>query len=162
MPMAKKTAIEKLNADKEIKIVDSLPDGIPWAKAGSSMVVSTPKEVNAIMRKIPEGKIATLDTLREALRLKYKTDVACPMSTGIFVNIASAAAEEMRTAGENDITPWWRTIKNDGSLNPKAPAGAEGHKTQLEKEGFAFTSHGKKIRVENFEGALIKPESLIA
>ena len=158
--MAKKTAIDKISEDKEIKIVDMLPEGITWAPAGSSMVVSTPKEVHALMAGVPTGKLITTNTLREKLANKYNTDITCPMSTGIFVNIASAASEEMKALGIDDRIPWWRTLKNDGSLNPKAPCGPEAQMAYLKKEGHSFTQRGKKIRVENYENYLLKAKEL--
>ncbi len=75
------------------------------------MVVSTPLEVDGVMRQVPEGQVATLDEVREYLARQYGADIACPLSTGIFVNIAAAAAEEMRAQGKGDVTPYWRTPK---------------------------------------------------
>ena len=34
---------------------------------GGSMVISTPAGIDALARKIPQGKLATINTLREAL-----------------------------------------------------------------------------------------------
>ena len=158
--MAKKTAIDKISEDKDIKIVDMLPEGIKWAPAGSSMVVSTPKEVHALMARVPKAKLITTDTLREKLSDKYNTDITCPLSTGIFVSIASAASEEMKALGIDDRIPWWRTLKNDGSLNPKAPGGPEAQMTYLKEEGYSFTKRGKKIRVENYEDYLLEAKTL--
>ena len=36
------------------------------------------------MRRVPHGKLTTIDDLRAALAAKYKVDVACPITTGIF------------------------------------------------------------------------------
>lgn len=41
------------------------------------------------------------------------------MTTGIFAWIAAHAAEEQRQQGKRDITPYWRTLKSGGVINPK-------------------------------------------
>ena len=35
------------------------------------------------------------------------------MTTGIFAWIAAHASEEAATAGEKEVTPYWRTLKSD-------------------------------------------------
>jgi alkylated DNA nucleotide flippase Atl1 len=57
------------------------------------------------------------------------------MTTGIFVRIASEAAEEEAAAGKKRITPYWRVVKDDGSLNPKFPGGVERQAERLRAEG---------------------------
>ncbi|MFX1491499.1 MAG: methylated DNA-protein cysteine methyltransferase, partial [Promethearchaeota archaeon] len=55
--------------------------------------------------------------------------------------------------------PFWRTIKNNGELNPKYPGGVERQKTLLEDEGYTIFQKGKKhIRyiVKDFERFLVK------
>ena len=145
-----KTAIEKLNAKKEPKIVKKLPENIPWAPPHSSMAVSTPAEVNAMMRTIPAGRITTITEIREALALRYKTTIACPVSTGIFINIAAHAAEEYLSQGKQNITPYWRVLKADGFLNEKYPGGIEHHKKLLEAENFIVVSKGKRFFVQDY------------
>lgn len=154
--MAKKTAVEHLNADKQPKIVEKLPAGAKWAPEGASMVVSTPKEVNQLMKQVPKGKIISITTIREYLAKHYQTTIACPISTGIFINIAARAAEEMLADGKKHVTPYWRTLKADGQLNDKYPAFPDQQKTLLEAEGFAIYQKGKKYFVEDFEKKLFK------
>ena len=97
--MAKKTAIQKLHVDKQTHVVSPIPEGFPGAGHAHSMVVSTPLEVDGIMRRVPEGQVTTLDEVRTFLARTYDADTACPLSTGIFINIAAAAAEEIRAHG---------------------------------------------------------------
>jgi hypothetical protein len=47
--------------------------------------------------------------------------MGCPITTGIFAWVAANAAEEQKQKGEKDITPYWRTLKNDGVINEKYP-----------------------------------------
>jgi hypothetical protein len=128
-----------------------------WGKVGDRMVISTPAEVDALIRTIPKGKLASTDTLRVALAKRHKADVACPLTTGIFVNISAKAAAEEEEMGAKRVAQWWRVIKSDGRLNEKAPGGAAGHKRRLAAEGFKFDAAGKtNWRVADWETMLAK------
>ena len=63
----------------------------------------------------------------------------------------------MASEGEKDITPYWRTLKANGELNPKYPGGVEAQMARLEEEGHTIEpGRGKKpSRVKDFEGALV-------
>ena len=65
-----------------------------------------------------------------------QADSACPFSTGLFIRMVAEAAEEDRRAGKTRITPYWRTIKDDGGLNEKFPGGVRAQAARLRKEGF--------------------------
>lgn len=131
-----RSPIDKLNADKQPKIVSPVPAGFPGWMNADSMVVSTPREVDGIVRRIPLGRLITLDGIRRYLAQQYQTDIACPVSTAIFINMAASAAEAYRDLGETDLTPYWRVLKNGGRLNPKYPGGVASHQEKLEGEGF--------------------------
>ncbi|MGI9256939.1 MAG: hypothetical protein ACR2PY_08410 [Salinispira sp.] len=149
-----KSAVEKVrDRNKAHKIVDRLPDGIPWAPNGARMVVSTPWEIYAIISEIPKGNILTISVIREYLAKKYGTDIACPVSTGMFINMSALASEELRDQGEN-FAPYWRVLRADGSLNPKYPEGTAAQEIALEAEGFTFKKLRKTIFVEHYEDYL--------
>ena len=57
------------------------------------------------MKKITKGKLITTSEIRELLAKKYNVDTACPLTTGIFVNICANASIEL-----NDHMPYWRTL----------------------------------------------------
>lgn len=154
--MAKKlTWIEKLHDSKDLPKIVKLEKNAVKHWHGENMVVPSPLDVNAIMKKVPKGKLITINELRLALAKKYKTDIACPLTTGIFSWIAAHAAEEERANGKKDITPYWRTLKSNGELNPKYPGGIEQQKTFLEGEGHKIIQKGRKHLVDNFESKLI-------
>ena len=89
------------------------------------MVLPSPREVDECIRTVRKGDVATVTQLRETLARKYAVEVACPLVTGIFVRIAAEAAEEDAAAGKKKITPYWRILQSDGSLNPRYPGGVE-------------------------------------
>ena len=90
---------------------------------------------DALIRAVPEGSVITVSQIRKTLAQKYAADVTCPLVTGIFVRIAAEAAEEDASAGSARITPYWRVVKDDGSLNPKFPGGVERQEQHLRQEG---------------------------
>lgn len=114
-----------------------------WIEA-ETMVVPAPLEVDEIMRLVPEGKIITVNRIREKLAQKHNADVGCPMTTGIFSWIAAHAAAEDEKDGKQNFTPWWRTIKSEGELNPKFPGGVEEQAKRLIKEGMIVIPGRKK------------------
>jgi alkylated DNA nucleotide flippase Atl1 len=118
------------------------------------MVIATPKIIDGIVRKIPEGKLVTVGQIMGRLCADYKTDAACPMTTGIFLNIVAKAAEEDRAQGHEQITPYWRVLKTKGALNPKFPGGMEAHAAKLEAEGHEIDRTRKTWKVESFEKRL--------
>jgi hypothetical protein len=119
-----------------------------------TMVIPSPQEVDDVMRRVPRGKLATINEIRACLANKHGTDIACPMTTGIFAWIAAHAAEEARAAGEKNITPYWRTLKSGGELNPKYPGGITALKKLLAAEGHRVTRRGNKHAVADYEAKL--------
>ena len=97
-----------------------------------------------------------INDLRAALARKHKADFACPITTGIFSWIAAHAAAEDAAAGRKRFTPWWRTLKTGGELNPKFPGGIAAQKARLEAEGHSVVRKGKRFFVREFEQALAR------
>jgi len=119
-----------------------------------TMVIPAPMEVNELMRRVPEGKLTTINEIRAALAKRHGATIGCPITTGIFAWIAANAAEEQRQEGEKDITPYWRTLKIGGVINEKYPGGVEEQKKILEKEGHTVIQKGKKYIVVEYEKSL--------
>lgn len=152
----RKSAKEKLLDSKDLpKVVKIKPNQEKrWGKG--TIAIPAPLEVDKIMRRVPEGKLITINRIREKVAKKHKATIGCPICCGIFSNIAAHAAEEDREAGKKDITPWWRTLKGEGELNPKYPGGEKNQKKLLEAEGHRIIQKGKKYVVENYENKLVK------
>ncbi len=121
-----------------------------------TMVIPAPAEVDGVMRRVPKGRLATISEIRACLARKHKTDIACPMTTGIFAWIAAHAAEEARSEGRKRVTPYWRTLKAGGELNPKYPGGVQAVSRLLESEGHRVTRKGKRFVVADYESKLAR------
>jgi hypothetical protein len=150
----KKTWREKLQDDKGLPKVGPIDGRIAVGRSSGTMVIPTPRDVDALMRRVPRGELTTIDDLRAALAAKYKVDVTCPITTGIFAWMAAQAADEASSAGEADITPYWRTLKSKGELNPKYPGGPAAITARLEAEGHTVIQKGKRSFVRDFDKAL--------
>lgn len=142
---------EKLEKQAEQKIVD-VPDS--WARriGHGKMLVPTPLLVDKVIRGIRKGKLLTVNNIREKLADEFNADLTCPLTTGIFLVIAAHTAEEDKLAGKKVISPYWRVVKNDGSLNPKFPGGIERQAAYLEQEGFSIIKGKGKgtLRVKDY------------
>lgn len=146
-----KSWVEKLHDSKDLpKTVKLNPKGaMHWH--GETMIIPSPLEVDKIMKTVPKGELITIDGIRKKLAKKYKTDIACPLTTGIFAWISANAAEEEASLGKTKTTPYWRTLKTKGELNSKYPGGIENQKKLIETEGHKVIQKGKKFFVENYQ-----------
>jgi hypothetical protein len=124
-----------------------------------TMVIPSPMEVDEVMRRVPKGRLATITEVRACLAKEHGTDIACPMTTGIFAWIAAHAAEEARAAGEKRIAPYWRTLKSGGELNPKYPGGVSALTKLLRTEGHRVVKKGDKFVVADFDKRLATLQS---
>jgi hypothetical protein len=148
---------EKLEKPQEAKLVKVPPK---MSRFGSGMMlIPTPGLVDDLIGTVPKGKLLTIGELRRKLATDFAADVTCPLTTGIFVRIAAETAEEDRLNGRRKVTPYWRVIKDDGSLNPKFPGGIAQQARYLRSEGFNVTPNGKKPpTVKEFERKLFRPK----
>jgi len=121
-----------------------------------TICIPAPREVDEIMRKVPEGKLITINQIREIVAKKHGATIGCPITSGIFAWIAANAAEEAAAEGEKNITPYWRTLKSGGMLNEKYPGGIEAQAARLREEGHTIEYKGRKAQVKDFEKALVE------
>ena len=150
----KKSWVEKLNDSKGLPQVQVITGKMSKRWGTGTVAIPAPLEVDELMRKVPKGKLTTINEIREAIAKKHNATIGCPITTGIFAWVAANAAEELRQEGKKDTTPYWRTLKVGGTLNPKYPGGVEGQKKLLEKEGHKVVQKGKNCVVVNYEKAL--------
>ena len=156
MPTKKKSWTEKLADSRDLPKVERITDKMSKRWGTGTVVIPAPMEVDEMMRKVPEGNLATINEIRAALAKKHEATIGCPITTGIFAWIAAHAAEEQRQEGKKDATPYWRTLKTGGVINPKYPGGVERQRKHLEKEGHQVIQKGKKHIVADYEKSLTK------
>ena len=57
----------------------------------------------AKMKKVPKGKLITINEIRSILAKRHGASIGCPITTGIFAWIAAHAAMEEATEGKKRI-----------------------------------------------------------
>jgi alkylated DNA nucleotide flippase Atl1 len=126
---------EKLADAKDLPKVVAIPPGMQPQWGTGTVVIPAPVEVDQIMRRVPKGKLITINGIRESL---------------------AGAAEEDEAEDKKRITPYWRTLKSGGELNPKYPGGIEGQRAKLEAEGHTVFGRGKRYFVQDYERSKVK------
>jgi alkylated DNA nucleotide flippase Atl1 len=150
--MTNQTYNEKLATKGDMPKIEDISSypGAAERWGGTKMLIAEPMAYNNIMARIPKGKLTTTIDIRAHLAQKAKADFTCPLTAGIFTNIAANASAER---GHDEI-PYWRTLKKDGELNEKYPGGITSQKELLEHEGHKVIQKGKRYFVENYSTKL--------
>jgi alkylated DNA nucleotide flippase Atl1 len=149
---------EKLADSKDLPRVVEINEMMSKRWGTGTCVIPAPMEVDTLMRKVPKGKVTTINEIRAALARRHGATIGCPITTGIFAGIAARAAEEAVAEGKKNVTPYWRTLKSGGDLNPKYPGGVEAQAARLKDEGHAIELGRDKQpkRVKDFEKYVVK------
>lgn len=125
---------------------------------GNKMYFAPPIAYDKVMKRVPYGKVVTVGTIRDYFAKQSGADFTEPITAGIFVSIAAWASHQ-RT---EEKTPYWRTLKANGELNPKYPGGISAQKEKLMSEGHVIVQKGRKnIRyyVKDYEAVLFELEA---
>jgi hypothetical protein len=152
----KRTFREKLADDKDLPRVQPLTGDMKRWWGPGTIVLPSAHEVDALMRRVRKGRLTTINHLREVLARRHRATVACPIVTGIHARIAAGAAGEDEADGRRRVTPYWRTLKGGGEVNPKYPGGLGGQRRRLEREGHTVVARGRRLFVRDFERALAR------
>lgn len=156
MVYKKKTAVEKLHDSKGLPKVEKITGKLSKRWGTGTVAIPAPIEVDALMKKVPKGKLITINKIRSAIAKKHKATIGCPITCGIFAWISAQAAEEEANQGKKNTTPYWRTLKSDGSINEKYPGEISMQKAYLEAEGHKVIQKGKRYVVSDYEKSLAK------
>lgn len=151
---SKKDFNAMLHDSKDMPKIQTVTDPKTIEKyGGARMYFAPPIEYDRVMRQAPYGKVITVGGIREYFARLSGADFTEPITAGIFVSIAAWASYQR----SEDKTPYWRTLKAGGELNPKYPGGIEDQKKKLEAEGHTIIQKGRtNIRyfVKDYEEAL--------
>jgi hypothetical protein len=122
----KKTWREKLDHGREPHVA-KLEKAFAGVPAGALLLISSPREVQAFVQKIPEGCAVTPAEMRDRLAKRHHADAACPVSTGIFLRIVAEAAWEEIALGKDpgEVAPFWRSVEPKSPLAKKLTCGPQ-------------------------------------
>lgn len=130
-----------LNDSKDMPKFKTITDSKSIEKyGGNKMYFAPPIDYDRVMKLVPYGKVITVGKIREHFAKESGADFTEPITAGIFTSIAAWASYQ-RTGNE---TPYWRTLKANGELNPKYPGGIGVQKNKLELEGHTIIQKGRK------------------
>ena len=122
---------------------------------GDRMYFAPPIDYDRAMRRVPRGMVTTVGEIRAFFAREAGADFTEPITAGVFVSIAAWASFQRQA----DETPYWRTLKAGGELNPKYPGGVEAQREKLEAEGHTVIRRGRKnfrYYVEDYEKMLYR------
>ena len=122
---------------------------------GDRMYFAPPIDYDRAMRRVPRGMVTTVGEIRAFFAREAGADFTEPITAGVFVSIAAWASFQRQA----DETPYWRTLKAGGELNPKYSGGIEAQREKLEAEGHTVIRRGRKnfrYYVENYEKVLYR------
>ena len=143
-----------LNDSKDMPKIQIITDEKSIRKyGGSRMYFAPPIDYDKVMRLAPFGKRLTVGTIRDYFARQSGADFTEPITAGVFVSIVAWASFQRAS----DKTPYWRTLKANGELNPKYPGGIEAQREMLEKEGHTILEKGRtniKYYVKDYEKKL--------
>lgn len=147
-----------LHDSKDMPKLQIVTDEKTIAKyGGNRMYFAPPLDYDRVMKRIPPGKLTTVGAIREHFARQNEADFTEPITAGIFVSIAAWASHQR----DHDKTPYWRTLKAKGELNPKYPGGVAAQREKLEAEGHTIVERGRKnlrYYVQDYEQALYNLE----
>jgi hypothetical protein len=149
---------EKLVDNKDFPKVCEIDETKSKRWGEGTFVIPAPLEVDALMKAVRRGELTTIDAIRRALATRHGATIACPITTGIFAWIAAHAADEDEQTGRKRITPYWRTLKTGGELNPKYPGGIKNLRRRLAAEGHRIVKKGNRYFVAEHERELVQPK----
>ena len=138
-----------LHDSKDMPKIQVITDQKSIEKYGGDRIYDT------VMKQVPFGQVVTVGAIRDYFARKSGADFTEPITAGIFISIAAWASFQRA----DDKTPYWRTLKANGELNPKYPGGIEAQRTALEAEGHTIIQKGRQnIRyfVKDFERFLFE------
>lgn len=145
-----------LNDSKDMPKFQTITDVKSIEKyGGDKMYFAPPIEYDKVMKLVPYGKVTTVGNIREYFAKLSGADFTEPITAGIFISIVAWASYQR---SENE-TPYWRTLKANGELNPKYPGGVEDQRNKLESEGHTVIQKGRKnikYYIQNYENVLFE------
>ena len=89
MPKTRKSWQEKLANSKGLPKVEKITDKMSKRWGTGTVLIPAPKEVDTIMRKVPEGKLTTINEMRQKLAKKHGATIGCPMIPTMSIAMGS-------------------------------------------------------------------------
>lgn len=121
----------------------AIPQKMQKCYGAGTMLHPDQEMIESMIKEIPAGRVATVDSLCARLARDHQTNVTCPMRTTNFVKTITAVY-----SNREESIPFWRVIRKNHLLisSPFSVLCAE----NLEKEGFQVKQNTKgELKVQN-------------
>ncbi|MEZ4403550.1 MAG: MGMT family protein [Kofleriaceae bacterium] len=135
------SAIDRRDHAEPSRVEQVVADGTT-----TRLLCPAPAELDAIIRRIPEGRVLTRGELGAALARNHKADRASADAVTAALQIVAEAAEEDRRASAR-VAPYWRVVEDDGALVPTFPGGLAAQARALDVEGVTVLRLGAVPKV---------------
>ena len=145
-----KTELEKEKIDEKEIIYTSLSKDLNFYETYG--YVAPPAKYDAVMRKIPKGKLTTLEGLNRFIALEQGVTNVCVETAEVFVMLAAFACVERR---DTVATPFWRVLLKDGELSDAFPGGVGFLIRILQNEGHEIVQFDDKFYVADYQKNLV-------
>lgn len=95
--------------------------------AGTTVLIPSPKDIEAEIDDLPSGMTVNLSELRRRLADRHNADGACPVMTGMNLRVVAELCLEGIDAGlpHDQVVPIWRAVDPSSALAKKLRGGPE-------------------------------------
>jgi alkylated DNA nucleotide flippase Atl1 len=124
-------------------------------QGGTFVPLPSSREVDALIRRIPRGKLATIESFRAAIARQHGAAADPPGATRKLLRNAARAAAAAFARGESDVTPYWRIVRATGAVIGNLPRGTASLTALLTGEGHAIERKGQRAFVKDFDRCLV-------
>lgn len=121
------------------EIVALSPDRQKSFGGARTMLLPSPGTVAQQLRKVPPGKVVTMEVLRRELAEVHGADTVCPFQTKQALRAIAA---------QPDGVPHWRLVASNGELLKYLPGGIERQAAKLKEEHVPLqaSASGQKVK----------------
>lgn len=108
------------------------------------------RELDTVIRRVPEGRVVTLGALRACLARSHRADYARVVEPAALLDELAALALAPPPPGQRPA-PSWRVVGDDGALLDRLPGGIAAQSRALAGEGVVVLHLGPVPRVTTIE-----------
>jgi hypothetical protein len=83
--------------------VEEITDKMSKRWGTGTVVIPAPMEVDEVMRRVPEGKLITINEIRAVLARKHGATIGCPITTGIFAGLLPTPLKKRGSRAEKTL-----------------------------------------------------------
>jgi DNA-binding transcriptional MerR regulator len=129
---------KKLQDSKNLPRIVVLDEKQKKTYGEGTSVIPAPIEVDEVMRKVPKGKLITINQIAAALAKKHGTDHGDHMAATLFSNIAARAAVEAAEAVRRRYRILWNELTEEPLLRPEDRFAIRARIRRLNELGFSI------------------------